>query len=258
MAAKLVFSAYLAELDAVVVFFEAATRVRPRLNQYICWEAVDQPVRELFTSFMRTDAESARVYQSIVVSVQAGFEQFITDLGEELADAITSRNIPHSDFEKKFPSAIRFFQKSSGYALASVFEPRSHWRMDYERLVSRLSTTVRGSQAVGIYGRTHVVKREGLDDKSLTEMFKQLGIALQWDKFGEDIDLQKRLGVSGKKQCEVRLRERLVQVRDLRNSLAHSQGADDVQIDFLRSTIQVYSRFCSLLSDQVLASAAAA
>lgn len=247
MSAYSIYSAYLGELRAAVEFCRISAQLKPRLNDYLRWETADNRVRTLFQQFLGGQPNERIVYQSAVVTLHSGFEQFILDLVDDAAEAMTSRNLDTEDFEAKFPGVVMQACVASGHALASMFQPRSHWRIDYDELIGRLATARTGAQQVAIYGRPFGVRKASLSCDELEKLMQRLGFTLPWSEISRDASLQKMLGVSTMTAAARALKDKIDKVLSLRNDLAHSQGADDVSYEELVQFIEVYQRFSALL-----------
>lgn len=248
MSAYTVYSAYLAELRSAVEFCRAAALLRPRLNEYLRWETADAPAREMFQRFLGAQPNESRVFQSVVVSLHAGFEQFVLDLVDDGAETISERKLAYAAFENKFPGAARQFCQASGFALVSIFEPRTYWKIDYDELLRRLSSAQLGSKEVSIYGRSFGVRRGNLSCDELDKLLERFGFRVPWGEISKDPALQSSLGTAAKVTTESALRLRMAKLLELRNSLAHSQGAEEVDYDQVVAFLTTCDEFSRLLS----------
>ncbi|WP_396615151.1 hypothetical protein ACHZ97_12125 [Lysobacter soli] len=156
-------------------------------------------------------------------------------------------------FEGRFPATVKNAHSASGAALASIFEPRQYWKIDYEELIARLASTRAGSAEVSIYGRAFGVWKPHLSCDELEKLLGRLSFALPWGEISKDSALQRALGTSNKAATEHALRARMGRLLELRNNLAHSQGAEVVTYEQLMEFFELYENFCRALSDQFLA-----
>jgi hypothetical protein len=249
VSAYLIYRAYLAELRSAVDFCRAAALLRPRLNEHLRWETADPPARKMFQDFLAAQPSEARVFQSVVVSLHAGFEQFVLDLIDDGAEAISDRRLSHGAFEGKFPGAAKKFRQASGSALVSIFEPRSHWKIDYDELIRCLASTHPGSPEVAIYGRSFGVRKGNLSWDELNKLLEGFGFEVPWGDISKDSALQLSLGTRNKAATEVALKARMTKLLELRNSLAHSQGAEEVEYVQVVEFLTICDNLCRLLSD---------
>lgn len=252
MSAYAVYSAYLSEIRAAVEFYQVSAQLRPRLNGYILWDAADISARQMIQRFLQGRPRESMVYQSALVSLHSGFEQFVIDLIDDAAEVMSSRELEWGEFEKKFPGAVKQSRHAAGHALVSVFEPRSYWKIDYDELIAKLATTKVGSDGVSIYGRSFAVRKGSLSCEELERLLGRLSLQLPWGDISKDSKLQHALGTSSKAETEVALKSKLARLLELRNHLAHSQGAEEITYEQVIGFVSVYERFCFLLSDSVL------
>jgi hypothetical protein len=255
VSAYTVFAGYLSELASIVKFCRLAALLRPRVNEYLRWEIADPQVKTLFQDFLASNPNETRIFQSVVVSIHAGFEQFVLDLIDDGAEVISDRKLSRSVFEVAFPNSLRHLHKANGIALASIQEPKQHWKVDYEELIRRLASTQVGSSQVTIYGRPLGIQKGNLSHDMLEEILDRFFcFRIPWGELCKDSKLQKSLGAPNKTSAEVALKALLNKLLSLRNSLAHSQGSEHVEYDEVLGYGSVCDRFGELLSERLLTS----
>lgn len=246
MASKDTYLAYLDEIIQVVDFVDAGALLRPQLNKFLIWEGLGN-LRETVQRFMNSQPIVDRVYQSLLVSCHAGFEQFIIDLAEESCIGIGKMKLSSQVVEERFPGLIDRFRHAAGSILSSK-KSRAYWRIDKERLVSDLGSTSVGSSQVNVLGRSFIVSVGSVDSGALVAFVQQFGLSFSWDNFAKHDGVSKVLKSSGVRETSKLAQTMMDELNERRNLLAHSQGALVVGREYLNSAVSFYKCLSDYLS----------
>lgn len=255
MAAATVFAAYLGEIEASIRFFRLATYLRPRLGPYVNWSVAGSEEKKLFQEFLNGAPIEERIYQAALVSVCAGLEQFVADLLEELCETINSRRLSASEVDRLFPGALMKQRRYAGLPLDRINEPRPHWRLLYDDLISSLATTAVGSPIVKLYGRAFAINVGSIDVASIEKAFERLSLTVPWSEICKARGLQKGLGTAAQAETREALTRTLSRMVEIRNSLAHSQGSDVIGYEELVGWVTVAKELSQELAARLLQAA---
>lgn len=251
MTALSTYEAFLDELLEVMGFVSDAVALRTRIRAAVVPDLA-KTLQPQLDSFAARRPLEERVWQAFLVSAHGGFEQFLAGLVDDVCVQINNSRLSPVELEKRFPSIIRKYLRASGGALTSVFSPRGHWKLDFERISSSIGTTVQTSDVTTIEGRVFIVEARSLSAEELVRQFDVLGIRVDWDNIGRLPEMQAVLGVSGTRATAKAIKERLGELTELRNSHAHSQGALSISMQDLDSAIRFYRALSGYLSSSAL------
>lgn len=251
MSAESVYSSYLDELKETAVFVRSCVAFRPIAAAHI-QRGSDAQVDGMVREFLAAPHFETRVYQSFLVAAHAGFEQFFVSLQEDVCAYVNEKCIAPAELELKLPGIVARFRRVSGTALTGIFEPKEHWKIDYEALVEALSSTHRGAAKAALMGRVFVVEGGSIDSEAIRKRLGSYGCKFEWDDVGRQPGIAGVLGVSGVRAVGKAAKELIDELCSKRNALAHSQGSLPVEQEDLLKYLSFYRLLTEYISKLLL------
>lgn len=251
MSAESVYSSYLDELRDTASFVRTCVALRPVVATFMR-RGEEAHADQLVKAYLSSPQVESRVYQSFLVAAHAGFEQFFVSLLEDVCALINDSGISASDLEKKIPGFVNRFRRVSGTALTGIFEPKEHWKLDFEGLVGALSSTLKSAQKATLMGRVFVVEGGSVDGDSVKKKLAACGCKFDWDEVGRQPEIAAALEVSGVRAVGKAAKDMIDDLCRKRNALAHSQGSLSVDAQELLKYLLFYGAFSRYLSKLLL------
>lgn len=239
------FIAYLTELGDTASFVSGALRARQEIGR-VGWGASNE-LDIVVKRFVGLNCVEDRIYQGLLVSAQAGFEQFVTGLQEDGCILINEGNLTASQLEARVPGFLKRFRRTSGIALSKIDEPRDYWAIDFDALVRNLATTA-GELRAAVDGKVFVVEGGVFNSDGLKKRLAAFGFEVSWDDVGRDSAVADSVGETGVRAAGKAAKEILDELSRRRNLLAHTQGAHYVGYDDLTRFLGFYRAFSLYLS----------
>lgn len=216
------------DIEGSAKFSQDSAMLRPRLNQFVTWPIGPEhnSVRELMSRFF--DAKEVRVevvYGALFVRVVACFENFVRRLLQEGLQ----RMIEGRTYDEVRDSLGKHNIRLTGRAMATIFEPSDHLKLDFQRLIDNLASCKSGTDTYQLNTDVFAAALVGTSPIALAKAFKNIQIDLEkWDKIAASPALKKLIGTSKTRVTAKEAERRLEEYAKLRNVFAHTGGGDSV------------------------------
>jgi hypothetical protein len=212
------------ELDTFFQLYVRALEVKKFIQAHINQGALSKEQRDSYVAFIKCEGADRVGLQSLVIAAYSGFEDSCRQLIGNACAEISSWKISHSKLIACFPELPKWYFRLSGDAFRTVFEPLSHQKINFEELAENIATNIAKSPAVALYGNALSLNAGNIGSQQLRDIFRRFGFAVPWHRFQTDAELKKLkadLLTYGWSTAE----QAIDGILDLRNRLAHSQGA---------------------------------
>ncbi len=180
---------------------------------------------------------------ALLVQVFAATEWFVAST---LLRAVAHYNSNTTKYNDLPDSLARTHQRLAGRALAYNDQARSHERLDTDQLCRRLGTCYEGSPEFHLNEDVFRLFLPNMDSAALSDSLTRVGFKLDWDKVGEDSDLQSFFELKSKRKAGKRCRELLDTIAEQRNVIAHrgdgSLGVDEAELKDVLGFLSVFAR----------------
>jgi hypothetical protein len=235
-------NAAMAELGLTAEFARTAFRLRPRLNPMLSWGILQDDDKGLVQNFLDGGgANQAAFFNGLSLVAYGVYENFVVELVGRSA-LVMARHAGRFD---EYPLCDEHIFRT-GQALRSI-KGRRREGFDYFLLAKNLATCVPGNQAFTINHHVFADDRGSMDVDQIDNLFKRLGLDLDWDRFGAVPDLQDLLGRSGTRNCTNETKRFLNSAVAVRNKIAHT-GTGDVDAGMgVHKLMRFYPIFLAVL-----------
>jgi hypothetical protein len=241
--------AYLQELTECLDFVAASARLRPRLRDYINWQAPNFPHR-LISNFL--DSVSARdqvIYRALYVSGHATYEQFARDIVTVAADYISANVSPYDSLWEQIRKEHIY---RTGQALETIYQPLEHHAFDYDQICTNVGGCLPGRATFQLNSAALALIRGALTPENLERVINRLSVSFSWDKIASHGPLQACFQVRRTRDFANEVKAFLEEMVRNRNRIAHSTGlAAEVGEAHVREQIRFIAAFCHALAAQV-------
>ncbi|WP_186056165.1 HEPN domain-containing protein [Burkholderia gladioli] len=244
------FLAYLSEIEVEAQNAARLGDFRAAVMPWIDWGNIDPESKRTVVAFQKADLNASRTFQSLFVTAQAGFEQFIREIINEAAYSITSKKVSYDNLLKRFGTLADHHVVASGKALSTFFEPKEHYKFIFTDIANNVCTSFSGSQGVTINGPVMSYRVGNIDSAAIDSILGRFNYLVKWDEFAKNQSLRDIFQTKGQRDTETAIKHHIDESLALRNRLAHSQGAaSDATKERLGRLINFYKEFAPLLNE---------
>lgn len=237
------FGLALDELEASLSFLRASSKLRPRLNSLLNWQAIDGDAKRLVSDFLnQKSVELTSQYRGLVVVLSGAFEQLVRRL---IHDAISAYNLNAKGFDS-LPATIQVQNVlRTGRALAKSSQPLDHVSINYQVFVERLATCKAGAEKFTLNPEVFSYFISSITPGHLEEILGWIDTAVNWDDFGKVGEFEAIFGTHGAKATGKAVAAQLSAFTKLRNTIAHVGTGGVVVTD---NDVEGFIRFFRILA----------
>ena len=242
--------AFIQELTECLDFISASSALRPRLREFINWDAAKGPPQQLITNFLdRKGVRDRLIYRALYVSGHAAFEQFARDIVAEAADYISSSVGPYNSLWEEIRKEHIF---RTGQAMETIHQPLEHYAFDYHQLSTNIGSCIPGRPSFRLNSDALALIRGTLTPDNLEKLIKRLSVPFNWDSLASYQPLKTRFQARGTREVANEIRVFLEDMVKNRNRIAHSTGvAAEIGEGQVREQLEFVQAFCHALSTSV-------
>lgn len=242
--------AHLAEVETTAQLVSSAVVLRPRLGKMLNWELLGNYERRLANDFIKHhDGTIGTILVSLFVICYGLLENFIIELVERTILAINSEC---NDIEK-IPRGIRDENiLRTGQVLQTVNKEKSKPEYDFVELAQALGSCREKSSNFSLNATCFSFAHGVVSPYNIDKLLSRVGVILNWDKFGANVEIQSVLGNKRTRDCAKSLRSEVETLVRIRNDIAHTGKLDiDVGMNELLKYTKLLPPFCDVLVDEV-------
>ena len=213
----------LAEIRTTLLFVRSAAHVRPRLGSLVTWTSLDEESRLILRDYMEhKDFQPDFTYRGLYVLIYGTFEEFVRRM---LRDAVIAKSNAVQSYDDLDQDLARQNVHRTGQALATIDEPPSYMKLNYDLLCANIGTCRVGSTSFTLNADAFALFFTNLSPKQLAGALRRIGIKLNWDEIGQQKCIKKLYGSQSTRAVAKAASEQLQAFTRKRNLVAHSGGA---------------------------------
>ena len=221
------FEARLSDIEGQLNFVASASRLRPRLNGVVRWEAGGDETA-LAADFMRQkDARPEGLYAALLVRTLGALERFVRKC---VSESVNRQAAASKTYESLADPLRRRHLVLSGRLLATLDTPSDSVAFSPADLVARLSTCRDGATDFKLNAISFEAVVTGANPSVVEKAFENIGRSDLWDRVGTvpGVDSVLGCGGAGPRETGKRAHERLRDLWKWRNSIAHAGDSEVV------------------------------
>lgn len=199
-------------------FLHLARQLRPRLGQFIRWEAVKQTEQPLIQKFLGSEPENEITSQGLVIRLCAAFETFLKQLVRDSVRQLNSKRQKFNDIDPRLVLANRHF---SGVVLSRVKYPDGVTVYDYDQICRDLGTCEpKGTPT--LIAESFAISVESMSKDAIEGVFDLFQQSLSWDSIAKNVAFDKLRGTQSTRAYAKSIQADIARLQKLRNRFAHS------------------------------------
>jgi translation initiation factor 1 (eIF-1/SUI1) len=246
------FNLALDELEANLAFLRTSTKLRPRLNGLLNWQAIQGEAKSLVADFLNQKSlELSAQYRGMLVVLSGAFEHLVRRIIHEAVLTINTSVKNYDELSEKVRVQNIF---RTGRALTTIREPPEHMTVDYNNLAKRLATCLAGADSFTLNAEAFTLFISTVSPRHLLDVCDSVGITVVWDDFGREKKFESMFATKGVRATGKAVADQLEKFTKLRNRFAHAGAGGVVLTDGdLESFIQFFRIFGTTLCQLVAA-----
>lgn len=247
------FGARLDDIAAHQEFIAGSLKIGREAARYWDYSALSQAgeMRSL-VDYHRTGCNKVRpedLWGALSVQLFAAVEWFI---GQVLVKSVRQVSLSVDSFDKLPEAVTRSHVTLTGKALSKAYEAPPHERIDIDQVLHRLSGCIQGSKEFELNDDVFAFYLPNIDSKSLAKCLLRIGLTLNWDKIGENTELQQLFGGTSSRKTGKASTEFLDQCAKERNAVAHrGDGSATIQFENLSKQLTFFRHLSFSIGEQV-------
>jgi hypothetical protein len=221
------FNAAVADTRTFMDFAIAAGRIRPWIQKMVVIDGLDGAQKAALTRFVsQKDYQMETGFNGLYVLLAGVFEQFVRQI---VRDGVLWLNKSCATFEDLADELRIQNLYRTGLALSSIHEPPVELALDFEAMCRNLGTCCSGGGDLVLNADAFTSRISNITPKRIADSLERIGVAIDWDVFGRDSQIQKLFGVKKVREAANELGSWLSAFIAQRNRIAHT-GAVGIQI----------------------------
>ncbi|MBB5033407.1 HEPN domain-containing protein [Prosthecobacter vanneervenii] len=241
------FELTLDEIDSSVRFAALASKLRPRLSPVVNREYLHGDLEQLVKAFTEfKDVNTAHLCRGLIVVISGAFEKLVRRIVEESVIHINSSAPKFDELSQSIRVQNIFF---TGRALCSFKEPPDHLSIDTQKLSAQLASCNLGASTFTLNAEAFAMFITNLTPAHLSEVFRSIGITLDWDYFGRIKTFEAMFGTKGPRATGTAASNKLGELIRIRNRISHT-GENSSGVD--ENTVNSYVAFFRIFSPNLI------
>lgn len=256
--AEQVFHAYLDEVKETGQGVFLAKEARKLLFTYLDRGTLAQDITSekaiVHALSALSKVNEAHIVRSLFMSAHAGFEQFLRELFDSAAEAITHAKVVTSNpsHVKTITSLTSWQIQLAGEGFRKYFEPLAHMQVDYTAIAAAISAGADKDKPVILNGKVFGYKVGNIDQSTIDSLFKRFNCVIAWSKFSDFAEVQILFEKKKNKETQNAVADFFEETLKVRNRIAHTQGELNMSREDLSKQIAFLKHLSTFLQATLL------